>query len=94
MGRGGPSAERFKRRRLKAEEIYLTNVSDIAKHLFITDTSLNISEIVVCRTRGYTAGIDKIVPQELAPLVKKIVVITYGGSFGFDQAIRALKDVG
>ena len=93
MGRGGPSAERFKRRRVKAREIYLTNVFDIAKHLFITDKSSSISEIVICRTRGYTEDIDKIVLPELAPYVKKVVEITYGGSFGFDQAIRALKAV-
>ena len=88
MGRG---SDRFQRLREKAKANYITNVLDIVKHLFITETNLNISEVVLCREHGFSEDIDKIITPDLAPYLKNIVAITYGGYNGFQQAIHAMK---
>jgi peptide subunit release factor 1 (eRF1) len=91
MGRGGASAERFKLRRIKARQLYMTNVRDIANHLFITDKSLNISEIVLCRTRDYFDDVDNVLLPEFFTYVKQLIEVSHGGEFGFNQAVRAMK---
>jgi peptide subunit release factor 1 (eRF1) len=88
MGRG---SDRFQRQREKAKANYINNVLDMSKHLFITDTNLNISEVVLCRERGFPEDIDKLITPDLAPYLKNIVVITYGGYNGLQQAIHAMK---
>jgi peptide subunit release factor 1 (eRF1) len=58
MGRGGPSAERFKRRRIEKRKEYLTNISDIGTHLFLMQKGLNIHEIVLCSTRDFQSDLS------------------------------------
>jgi len=89
-GRGGQSALRFARLRLEKRQNYVTKVSEMATHLFISDNRPNIRGLVLCGSADFKSDLERaeVFDGRLLKAVIKKVDVSYGGEAGFNQAIE------
>lgn len=98
-GRGGQSANRFARIRTEKRHNYLRKVAEECTKAFITNDVPNIKGLVLAGSAEFKNDLQKsdLFDPRLAPIVIKVVDISYGGELGFNQAIElsmdALKNV-
>jgi peptide chain release factor subunit 1 len=93
-GRGGQSALRFARLRLEKRHNYLRKVAELSTQLFITNDKPNIAGLVLAGSAEFKSKLNtsEMFDNRLAPLVIKVVDVSYGGENGFNQAIELSTD--
>jgi len=93
-GRGGQSALRFARLRLEKRHNYLRKVAELATQLFISNDRPNVAGLVLAGSAEFKSKLNasELFDNRLAPLVVKVVDVSYGGENGFNQAIELAAD--
>jgi peptide chain release factor subunit 1 len=94
--KGGQSSERFARLRTEARLHYVKQVAEKALKYFI-DPQTTLPSITGLIIAGSANFKDQLVnggylDERLARIVKRVVVVAYGGQQGFQQAISEVKD--
>ena len=94
QSKGGQSAPRFGRLRLEKRHNYLRKVSEALTAAFITNDVPNVKGLILAGSAEFKNELKKsdLFDQRLAPIVIKVVDISYGGDMGFNQAIELSKD--
>ena len=94
QAKGGQSAPRFGRLRLEKRHNYLRKVSEALTAAFITNDVPNIKGLILAGSAEFKNELKKsdLFDQRLAPIVIKVVDISYGGNMGFNQAIELSQD--
>ena len=93
-GRGGQSANRFARIRTERRHNYLRKVGEALTAAFITNDVPNVKGLILAGSAEFKNDLQKsdLFDQRLAPVVIKVVDISYGGEMGFNQAIELSQD--
>ena len=93
-GRGGQSALRFARLRLEKRHNYVRKVAELTTQLFISADRPNVAGLVLAGSAEFKSKLNasEMFDQRLAPLVVKVVDVSYGGENGFNQAIELAAD--
>ena len=94
QAKGGQSAPRFGRLRLEKRHNYLRKVSEALTAAFITNDVPNVKGLILAGSAEFKNELKKsdLFDQRLAPIVIKVVDISYGGNMGFNQAIELSQD--
>ena len=92
--RGGQSSNRFERLRSETRHNYLRKVGEELTKSFITNNIPNIKGLILAGSAEFKNDLQKsdLFDPRLAPIVLKIVDISYGGEMGFNQAIKLSQD--
>ena len=92
--RGGQSSNRFERLRTETRHNYLRKVAEVLTKSFITNNIPNIKGLILAGSAEFKNDLQKsdLFDPRLAPIVLKIVDISYGGEMGFNQAIKLSQD--
>jgi peptide chain release factor subunit 1 len=93
-GRGGQSANRFARIRTEKRRNYLRKVAEAVTSCFITNDMPNVKGLILAGSAEFKNDLSKsdLFDARLAPIVIKLVDISYGGENGFNQAIELSAD--
>ena len=97
--KGGQSANRFSRLVTESRHNYIRKVGEGLTKAFITNDVPNVKGLILAGSAEFKNKLQKsdLFDPRLAPIVMKVVDISYGGELGFNQAIElsqdALKDV-
>ena len=92
--KGGQSSNRFARLRTEKRRNYLRKVAEDLTKSFITNNIPNVKGLILAGSAEFKNDLQKsdLFDPRLAPLVLKIVDISYGGEVGFNQAIQLSQD--
>ena len=92
--KGGQSSNRFARLRTEKRRNYLRKVAENLTKSFITNNIPNVKGLILAGSAEFKNDLQKsdLFDPRLAPLVLKIVDISYGGEVGFNQAIQLSQD--
>ena len=92
--KGGQSSNRFARLRTEKRRNYLRKVAEDLTKSFITNNIPNVKGLILAGNAEFKNDLQKsdLFDPRLAPLVLKIVDISYGGEVGFNQAIQLSQD--
>ncbi|KAJ5070614.1 eukaryotic peptide chain release factor subunit 1 [Anaeramoeba ignava] len=93
-GRGGQSAPRFSRIRKEKRQHYLTMVSELATHHFITNEKPNIYKLVIAGSADLKKELanSSLFHPKLSDIILQIVSVSYGGDNGFNEAINLVAE--
>ena len=94
QSKGGQSAPRFGRLRREKRLNYLRKVSEALTAAFITNDAPNVKGLFLAVSVEFKNELKKsdLFDQRLAPIVIKVLNISYGGDMGFNQAIELSQD--
>ena len=89
-GRGGQSALRFARLRMEKRHNYVRKVAETAVTLFINNDKPNISGLILAGSADFKTELSQsdMFDPRLQGKIIKLVVVSYGGENGFNQAIE------
>jgi peptide chain release factor subunit 1 len=94
--KGGQSSERFARLRTEARQAYMKQVAEKALKYFIDPQSTlpSVTGIIIAGSANIKDDIvnGQYLDERLARIVKRVVVVAYGGQQGFHQSINEVKD--
>jgi peptide chain release factor subunit 1 len=92
--KGGQSSNRFARIRTESRHNYLRKVGESLTSAFITNDVPNVKGLILAGSAEFKNDLQKsdLFDQRLAPIVIKVVDISYGGEMGFNQAIKLSQD--
>ena len=92
--RGGQSSNRFARLRTETRHNYLRKVAEELTKSFITNNIPNVKGLILAGSAEFKNDLQKsdLFDPRLAPIVLKIVDISYGGEVGFNQAIKLSQE--
>ena len=92
--KGGQSANRFSRLVTESRHNYLRKVGEGLTKAFITNDVPNVKGLILAGSAEFKNKLQKsdLFDPRLAPIVMKVVDISYGGELGFNQAIELSQD--
>ena len=92
--KGGQSSNRFARLRIESRHNYLRKVAESMTSAFISNDVPNVKGLILAGSAEFKNDLQKsdLFDQRLAPIVIKVVDISYGGEMGFNQAIKLSQD--
>ena len=92
--KGGQSANRFSRLVTESRHNYIRKVGEGLTKAFITNDVPNVKGLILAGSAEFKNKLQKsdLFDPRLAPIVMKIVDISYGGELGFNQAIELSQD--
>ena len=92
--KGGQSSNRFARLRIESRHNYLRKVAESMTSAFISNDAPNVKGLILAGSAEFKNDLQKsdLFDQRLAPIVIKVVDISYGGEMGFNQAIKLSQD--
>ena len=92
--KGGQSSNRFARLRTETRHNYLRKVAEELTKSFITNNIPNVKGLILAGSAEFKNDLQKsdLFDPRLAPIVLKIVDISYGGEVGFNQAIKLSQE--
>ena len=92
--KGGQSANRFSRLVTESRHNYLRKVGEGLTKAFITNDVPNVKGLILAGSAEFKNKLQKsdLFDPRLAPIVMKVVDISYGGELGFIQAIELSQD--
>ena len=92
--KGGQSSNRFARLRIESRHNYLRKVAESMTSAFISNNVPNVKGLILAGSAEFKNDLQKsdLFDQRLAPIVIKVVDISYGGEMGFNQAIKLSQD--
>ena len=92
--KGGQSSNRFARIRIESRHNYLRKVAESMASAFISNDVPNVKGLILAGSAEFKNDLQKsdLFDQRLAPIVIKVVDISYGGEMGFNQAIKLSQD--
>jgi len=93
-GRGGQSALRFSRLREEKRHNYMRKVAELTTHHFINVDRPNVAGLVLAGSANFKKELSQsdMFDARLAPIILKIVDVSYGMENGFNQAITLAQD--
>lgn len=92
--KGGQSANRFSRLVTESRHNYIRKVGEGLTKTFITNDVPNVKGLILAGSAEFKNNLQKsdLFDPRLAPIVMKVVDISYGGELGFNQAIELSQD--
>ena len=92
--KGGQSANRFSRLVTESRHNYIRKVGEGLTKAFITNDVPNVKGLILAGSAEFKNKLQKsdLFDPRLAPIVMKVVDISYGGELGFNQAIELSQD--
>ena len=92
--KGGQSANRFSRLVTESRHNYIRKVGEGLTKTFITNDVPNVKGLILAGSAEFKNKLQKsdLFDPRLAPIVMKVVDISYGGELGFNQAIELSQD--
>ena len=92
--KGGQSANRFSRLVTESRHNYIRKVVEGLTKAFITNDVPNVKGLILAGSAEFKNKLQKsdLFDPRLAPIVMKVVDISYGGELGFNQAIELSQD--
>ena len=92
--KGGQSANRFSRLVTESRHNYIRKVGEGLTKAFITNDVPNVKGLILAGSAEFKNNLQKsdLFDPRLAPIVMKVVDISYGGELGFNQAIELSQD--
>ena len=92
--KGGQSANRFSRLVTESRHNYIRKVGEGLTKAFITNDVPNVKGLILAGSSEFKNKLQKsdLFDPRLAPIVMKVVDISYGGELGFNQAIELSQD--
>ena len=92
--KGGQSANRFSRLVTESRHNYIRKVGEGLTKAFITNDVPNVKGLILAGSAEFKNKLQKsdLFDPRLAPIVMKVVDISYGGELGSNQAIELSQD--
>ena len=92
--KGGQSANRFSRLVTESRHNYIRKVGEGLTKAFITNDVPNVKGLILAGSAEFKNKLQKsdLFDPRLAPIVMKVVDISYEGELGFNQAIELSQD--